>query len=158
MNPQNLRPPWPRGISGNPHGRPAGLVSAIRKQTKDGAELVTFFCAVFRDPKADLDDRMTAATWLADRAYGKPAQSLGLEVAGEQMVPLSQITQAAESVTAKLTAYAERHDRLSHPREAERSASSGNDGASEGPQADCKSAGLTFDEKWAKYFGDGRPS
>jgi hypothetical protein len=42
--------------------------------------------------------------------------------------------------------------------EAERAASGGNDGASSTPQADCKSSGLTFDEKWAKYFGDGKPS
>jgi hypothetical protein len=157
MNPQNLRPPWPKGVSGNPTGRPAGLVSAIRKQTKDGAELVTFFCSVFRDPKAALDDRMTAATWLSDRAYGRPAQMVGLEVA-EPMVPVSELTRASEWVRAKLMAYSSREDGLSHPMEAERAASDGNDGASPGPQADCKSAGLTFDEKFTRYFGDGRPA
>jgi hypothetical protein len=107
MNPANLKPPWPRGVSGNPHGRPAGLVSAIRKQTRDGAELVRFFCAVFRDEQVDLDDRMTAATWLADRAFGKPSQMLGLEL-GEVMIPASQLEQAAQQVTDKLARYTSR--------------------------------------------------
>jgi hypothetical protein len=107
MNPQNLRPPWKPGVSGNPTGRPAGLVSAIRKQTKDGAELVRFFCAVFRDEQVDLDDRMTAATWLADRAYGRPAQMVGLEVA-EPTVPVAEIERASEWVRTKLMAYSSR--------------------------------------------------
>jgi hypothetical protein len=107
MNPQNLRPPWKPGVSGNPTGRPAGLVSAIRKQTKDGAELVRFFCAVFRDEQVDLDDRMTAATWLADRAFGKPAQMVGLEVA-EPTVPVAEIERASEWVRTKLMAYSRR--------------------------------------------------
>jgi hypothetical protein len=36
MNPQNLRPPWRPGESGNPGGRRSGFVGEIRRQTKDG--------------------------------------------------------------------------------------------------------------------------
>jgi hypothetical protein len=47
-------------------------------QTKDGEELVRFMPQVFRGKltgaKVRLEDRMAAATWLADRGFGKPSQ------------------------------------------------------------------------------------
>lgn len=69
---------WSKGVSGNPDGRPKGFVQAIREQTGNGQELVAFMLQVFRgrQPKARLRDRMDAATWLADRAFGKPVQQM----------------------------------------------------------------------------------
>jgi hypothetical protein len=46
----------------------------VRARTKDGRTIADFMLAVMADPSRKLDQRMEAATWLADRAFGKPAQ------------------------------------------------------------------------------------
>ena len=64
------------GRSGNPGGRPRGLVSTIREQTNDGEELAVFVLEVLRNKQARLTDRIAAATWLADRGFGRPSQTI----------------------------------------------------------------------------------
>jgi hypothetical protein len=73
------------------------LVRAIREQTNDGEELVDLMLKVFRGEVdgAKLRDRMEAATWLADRAFGKPVQALehsGKD--GETLIPVDLIKAA----------------------------------------------------------------
>jgi len=84
--------PFPKGQSGNPGGRPRGLVRAIRDQTREGDELVAFVMRVFRGEVEGvrLRDRLEAATWLADRGFGKPTQ--GVELAGKDGDTLVPIT------------------------------------------------------------------
>jgi len=84
--------PFPKGQSGNPGGRPRGLVRAIRDQTEEGDELVAFVMRVFRGEVEGvrLRDRLEAATWLADRGFGKPTQ--GVELAGKDGDALVPIT------------------------------------------------------------------
>jgi hypothetical protein len=66
--------PFPPGKSGNPGGRPKGFVAAIREATDDGLELVSLMLQVLRGelPGVRLRDRLEAASWLADRGFGKP--------------------------------------------------------------------------------------
>ncbi|HEY8394986.1 MAG TPA: hypothetical protein VIK92_09335 [Thermaerobacter sp.] len=44
----------------------------IRRETKDGKELVRFMLEVFRDKKYPTKDRLEAARWLAERGFGLP--------------------------------------------------------------------------------------
>jgi hypothetical protein len=67
--------PFPKGVSGNPGGRPKGLVRRIREETNDGEEVVDYTLGVFRDPAVPPRDRTAAATWLSDRGFGRPTQT-----------------------------------------------------------------------------------
>jgi hypothetical protein len=82
--------PWlfPPGRSANPGGRPKGIGSLVREQTRDGAELVAFMLAVLRGrKKAPLRLRMEAAAWLADRGFGKALQQVEVgNMEGEEIV------------------------------------------------------------------------
>ena len=75
MPPQNrdLSGRFLKGTSGNPGGRPLGFREQIKESTADGNELVEVVLGVLRDQTASNRERMEAATWLADRGFGKPA-------------------------------------------------------------------------------------
>ena len=61
------------GQSGNSGGRPVGFHNYIQERTGDGSELTDFVLSVFRGENgASTKERMDAATWLADRGFGKP--------------------------------------------------------------------------------------
>jgi hypothetical protein len=63
-----------KGVSGNVGGRPRGLMPYLQGETRDGRTIADFMLEIMRDPNRQLDQRMEAATWLADSAFGKPAQ------------------------------------------------------------------------------------
>lgn len=82
-----------RGKSGNPGGRPKGLASLVREQTKNGQELVSLMLSIIRgelkvtktyiddegdersyQSEASHNDRIKAAEWLADRGFGKAVE------------------------------------------------------------------------------------
>jgi hypothetical protein len=46
----------------------------LREKTRDGRTIADFMLGVMADTNRKLEQRMEAATWLADRAFGKPAQ------------------------------------------------------------------------------------
>jgi len=73
--------PFPKGVSGNPGGRPRGLAAYVRDSTDGGEEIVEIMVSVMRGDVIGgqvprIRDRMDAATWLADRAFGKPVASV----------------------------------------------------------------------------------
>lgn len=81
--------PWlfKPGNSANPGGRPKGLAELVRRETKDGAELVRFMLRVLRGQKQPLRYRLEAAAWLADRGFGKALQQM--ELSGPGAEPLT---------------------------------------------------------------------
>jgi hypothetical protein len=70
------------GQSGNPGGRPVGLHNYIQERTANGSELTDFVLSVFRDENASNKERMDAATWLADRGFGKPTVNAATQTPG----------------------------------------------------------------------------
>jgi Family of unknown function (DUF5681) len=86
MRTDGLRP-FVKGQSGNPGGRPkTGFGALLREETRDGAELAEFMLDVFRGKRRSLKLRMEAATWIADRAFGRPIQAT--EVSGPDSGPV----------------------------------------------------------------------
>ena len=68
--------PFPKGVSGNPGGRPRGLAAYVRENTNGGDEIVQLVVTIMRGDVIGgqvprIRDRMDAAPWLADRAFGK---------------------------------------------------------------------------------------
>jgi hypothetical protein len=59
----------------------------VRRETKDGAELVRFMLRVLRGQKQPLRYRLEAAAWLADRGFGKALQQM--ELSGPGAEPLT---------------------------------------------------------------------
>jgi hypothetical protein len=65
------------GQSGNPGGRPKGLAAYAREQLgDDGKRIFDFMLSVMDNELEDTKLRMDAARWCADRAFGKPVQSV----------------------------------------------------------------------------------
>ena len=59
-----------------------GFREQIKQSTADGDELIEVVLGVLRDQTASNRERMEAATWLADRGFGKPASVRDDDVPG----------------------------------------------------------------------------
>lgn len=94
-----------KGQSGNPSGRSPGLVKLVKRQTKNGRELIDFYLRVLRGepleitrviPRSDdqppvtltwrqspdVRSRLEAARELRDTGWGKPAQAVEIKEDG----------------------------------------------------------------------------
>ena len=70
---KNLAPPFKKGVSGNPGGRPKGVRAEAEKHAgKDLSKVLAFYAEVMNDKRAGFKVRLEAAQALADRAAGKP--------------------------------------------------------------------------------------
>jgi hypothetical protein len=59
-------------------------VRRIREDTRDGDELVDYMLGVFRAEGESTRSRVEAASWLADRGFGRPQQTTLVGTADEQ--------------------------------------------------------------------------
>jgi len=64
--------PFPKGVSGNPGGRPKGLARYVRELVgDDGRRIADFMLSVLDDETERTETRLKAADWLAERGFGK---------------------------------------------------------------------------------------
>jgi phytoene/squalene synthetase len=65
---------WPKGVSGNPGGRPKELREVIDLARAYSADALETLAIIMRDQGAPPAARVSAATHILDRAYGKPKE------------------------------------------------------------------------------------
>jgi Family of unknown function (DUF5681) len=68
---------WPKGVSGNPGGRPKGQAALSKSARKlvgeDGEALIQIWWSIANDPMRRDSDRLRASELLAERGWGKAA-------------------------------------------------------------------------------------
>jgi Family of unknown function (DUF5681) len=94
---------WPEGTSGNPGGRPKGLARYVRELVgDDGQRIADFMVRVLEDERERTETRMQAATWLADRGFGKPTQPQAVELSAYPGFDPDEVKKGAERFTAEI--------------------------------------------------------
>jgi hypothetical protein len=64
------------GQSGNPNGRPKVVADVQNAAGEHSTEAIKTLVQIMCDPKAPADARISAASALLDRGYGKPLQTV----------------------------------------------------------------------------------
>lgn len=72
--------PFPKGVSGNPSGRPKVLAEVRELARKYTEEAIDTLASIMRDKKQPAAARGSAATELLNRGYGKPTQHIEANV------------------------------------------------------------------------------
>lgn len=102
--------PFQPGQVANPGGRPrhAGLADYLVNETDKGKKLgrlvmdVAFLEGEFKGARIPVNVRLEAATWIADRAFGKPVQSTEIS-AGSGAVMIAYMPSVSGELSAPET-------------------------------------------------------
>ena len=73
--------PFPKGVSGNPGGRPKVLGDVQELAREQSPEAINTLAKIMTDEKAPPAARVAAANVLLDRGYGKPTQPISKTLA-----------------------------------------------------------------------------
>ena len=71
---------WKKGQSGNPTGRPKSDPEIKAAMRAGGEKALTFLSKLLQDEGAKDADRLKAAIWLAERAFGRAHQTSDVTV------------------------------------------------------------------------------
>lgn len=75
---------WAKGVSGNPGGRPAGYGDLREIAQQHTPEAIALLVTILNDEKASASARVSAATALLDRGWGRPPQTIHANLGGEE--------------------------------------------------------------------------
>jgi hypothetical protein len=78
--------PFPKGVSGNPGGRPKELRDIVELAKAHSADAIDTLASLMRDRKVPPAARVAAANAILDRGFGKPRQ--GVELSGHDGGPI----------------------------------------------------------------------
>lgn len=94
---KNLVAPWPKGVSGNVHGRPHDAAAKVARAVFESNEEVIYEAMA----KAILKGNAYVFKELAERAYGKVAQAV--EMSGPNGGPLQFSNLSREQMNARIS-------------------------------------------------------
>lgn len=78
---------WQKGQSGNPGGRPQGVMAYVQQKCgTDAKGLIDALLTIIKDKEEATRDRIRALEILLDRGWNKPMQ--GMHISGDAVRPL----------------------------------------------------------------------
>jgi hypothetical protein len=101
---------WPKGVSGNPGGRPKGQAELSKSArvlvVEDGEAIARLWWDIARDETRRDRDRLEASRLLADRGWGKAPAYAAID--DEDPLGLEDVEAAAEEFRRRIIRLAER--------------------------------------------------